>query len=113
MDEVETTYTTIRISTARRRELERLRLKLTVERDEVVMIQDALDIAIAAVKQVNSAAVKVLLDIYGAGDIKKYLTQDSPDIRYRGIYPQEQAQQIISGYDLLLVPSRHEGWRPA
>jgi hypothetical protein len=48
MDEVETTYTTIRISTARRRELERLRLKLTVERDEVVMIQDALDIAIAA-----------------------------------------------------------------
>lgn len=69
-----------------------------------------LDIAIAAVKQVNSAAVKVLLDIYGAGDIKKYLTQDSPDIRYRGIYPQEQAQQIISGYDLLLVPSRHEGW---
>ena len=48
MDEVETTYTTIRISTARRRELERLRLKLTVERDEVVMIQDALDIAVAA-----------------------------------------------------------------
>lgn len=48
MDEVETTYTTIRIRTARRRELERLRLKLTVERDEVVMIQDALDIAIAA-----------------------------------------------------------------
>lgn len=48
MDEVKTTYTTIRISTARRRELERLRLKLTVERDEVVMIQDALDIAIAA-----------------------------------------------------------------
>lgn len=48
MGEVETTYTTIRISTARRRELERLRLKLTVERDEVVMIQDALDIAIAA-----------------------------------------------------------------
>ncbi len=48
MDEVETSYTTIRISTARRRELERLRLKLTVERDEVVMIQDALDIAIAA-----------------------------------------------------------------
>ncbi len=47
MDE-DPTYTTIKISTVRRRELERLRLKLTVERDEIVMIQDALDIALSA-----------------------------------------------------------------
>lgn len=48
MDETEFTFTTVRISQARRRELERLRLKLTIERDEIVMIQDALDIALAA-----------------------------------------------------------------
>ena len=69
-----------------------------------------LDIAIAAVRQVNSAGIRVQLDIYGPGDIDKFLPREIPGIRYRGTYPQQQAQQIIAGYDLLLVPSRHEGW---
>ena len=69
-----------------------------------------LDIAIAAVRRVNSPTVKVQLDIYGAGDIKKFLTHSEPGISYKGTYPQEQAQRVISAYDLMLVPSRHEGW---
>ncbi len=69
-----------------------------------------LDVAIAAVQRVNSVSVRVMLNIYGPGDIGKFLVDDLPGICYKGVYPQEDAQKIISGYDLLLVPSRHEGW---
>jgi len=69
-----------------------------------------LDIAIAAVRRVNSPTVKVQLDIYGAGEVKKFLAHSEPGISYKGVYLQEQAQRVISAYDLMLVPSRHEGW---
>lgn len=69
-----------------------------------------LDVAIAAVREVNAAGVRVQLDIFGPGEITKFLVQEIPGIRYWGTYPQAEAQQVLSGYDLLLVPSRHEGW---
>lgn len=69
-----------------------------------------LDVAIAAVKRANSVSVRVMLDIYGPGDIGKFLVDGLPGICYKGVYSQEDAQKIISGYDLLLVPSHHEGW---
>jgi len=75
-----------------------------------LIMRKGLDIAIAAVKQVNTPSVRVLLDIYGPGDIRKYLIDDLLGITYKGVYPQGDGQRIISAYDLLLVPSRHEGW---
>jgi len=75
-----------------------------------LIMRKGLDIAIAAIQQVNTPSVRVLLDIYGPGEISKYLKDDLPGIRYKGVYPQGDGQKIISAYDLLLVPSRHEGW---
>lgn len=75
-----------------------------------LIMRKGLDIAIAAVQRVNAATVRVLLDIYGPGDIRKYLIDDLLGITYKGVYPQGDGQRIISAYDLLLVPSRHEGW---
>lgn len=69
-----------------------------------------LDIAISAVKLANTPSGRVQLDIYGPGEIEKYLPHEIPGIRYLGVYPQREAQGIIHSYDLLLVPSRHEGW---
>ncbi len=48
MDATEPTYTTVQISAARRQQLERLRLKMSIERDEIVMLRDALDGALEA-----------------------------------------------------------------
>lgn len=48
MDTIEPTYTSVQITTARRQQLERLRLKMSVERDEIVMLRDALDSALEA-----------------------------------------------------------------
>lgn len=42
------TYTSAQITTARRQQLERLRLKMTIERDEIVLFRDALDVALGA-----------------------------------------------------------------
>jgi len=75
-----------------------------------LIMRKGLDIAIAAVQQVNTPSVRVLLDIYGPGEIGTFLNHDLPGIRYKGVYPQGNGQRIISAYDLLLVPSRHEGW---
>ena len=75
-----------------------------------LIMRKGLDIAIAAMQQVNSASANVILDIYGPGEIKRFLMREIPGIHYKGMYPQQDAQKIISGYDLLVVPSRHEGW---
>lgn len=69
-----------------------------------------LDIAIAALKQVNEQGARVTLDIYGPGVNPVRTFQETSTIRYRGVYPQGDGQRVLSGYQLLLVPSRHEGW---
>jgi len=68
------------------------------------------DILIAAIRRVNGTKINVLLDLYGPGQVQRFVTGDVPGVCYRGTYPQADAQQVISGYDLLVVPSRHEGW---
>ncbi len=75
-----------------------------------LIMRKGLDIAIAAVREVNRDGIRVLFDIYGPGEIERFLSPGIQGIRYMGTYPQPDAQMIISGYDLLLVPSRHEGW---
>ena len=75
-----------------------------------LIMRKGLDTAITAVQRVNSVSVRVLLDIYGPGEISKILKADLPGICYKGVYARGDAQNIITGYDLLLVPSRHEGW---
>jgi glycosyltransferase involved in cell wall biosynthesis len=75
-----------------------------------LIMRKGLDIALAAVREVNTNEVRVQFDIYGPGDIDRFLSSNSPGIRYMGTYSQPQAQSIMSGYDLLLVPSHHEGW---
>lgn len=69
-----------------------------------------LDIAIKAVEEINTPKVRMSLDIYGPGDIKSILDHDIAGICYRGTYRLEDAQNVFCQYDLLLLPSRHDGW---
>lgn len=69
-----------------------------------------LDVALAAVRQANRAKLTIRLDVYGAGVVDQQAIERTAGARYCGTYPQFEAQQVLSGYQLLLVPSRHEGW---
>ena len=68
-----------------------------------------LDILIAAVKSINKQGLSVLLDVYGPGDISQYDFNEK-SVRYRGLIPFGNSQAVIAEYDLLVLPSRYDGW---
>jgi glycosyltransferase involved in cell wall biosynthesis len=68
-----------------------------------------LDVLINAVKNLNREQLVVTLDIYGPGDPGQF-DIDQSCVRYCGSIPFGEAQTVISKYDLLVVPSRYDGW---
>lgn len=68
-----------------------------------------IDTALEAMKICDAGGVNASLDIYGPGDTA-LLRDCSRNVRYMGIIPFGEAQGVIAGYDLLLLPSRHDGW---
>lgn len=69
-----------------------------------------LDVAIAAVTRCQQQGLPVTLDVYGVGDAEKYITSETCGTSYRGVIPFGQAQAAIAQYDVLILPSRHDGW---
>ena len=62
---------------------------------------------IAAAALLTARKVPVTIDVFGAGS----LADDLPaNLRHRGMIAFTEAPQVIAGYDLLVVPSRHDGW---
>lgn len=68
-----------------------------------------LDILISAVENLLSQGASISLDIYGPGDITDF-EMTHPNIRYMGVIPFGLSQKFISQYDLLVLPSRYDGW---
>ena len=68
-----------------------------------------LDILIQAVRNVRSKGVDLTLDAYGAGSPAQYDFDDQA-VHYRGTIPFGQAQGVIAGRDVLVLPSRYDGW---
>jgi glycosyltransferase involved in cell wall biosynthesis len=60
-----------------------------------------------AVKNLRIAGLNVELDVYGAGTMS---TPKASGINYRGRIPFGDAQKVIRAYDLLVLPSLHDGW---
>ena len=54
--------------------------------------------------------MNVILDVYGSGDPNKYFTSSMTRIRYRGPLQYENVQPTMANYDVLILPSRHDGW---
>lgn len=53
--------------------------------------------------------IPVRFDVYGPGKPDSLLAE-SPNVRYCGTIPFGRAQEVIADYDLLIVPSRYDGW---
>ena len=63
----------------------------------------------AAARRVAASGVPLQIDVYGAGDPSTFAF-DGDVIRHAGRIPFGQAQQVIAGYDFLVLPSRYDGW---
>ena len=68
-----------------------------------------LDILIAAVNNLNKNKPVVTLDVYGSGDPGQF-DFDQAAVRYCGLIPFGDAQAVIADYDVLVLPSRYDGW---
>lgn len=67
------------------------------------------DLLGVAVQRLHAQAYKVSVDIFGPVDANAIMPKDA-NIHYRGMIPFGQAQEVISQYDLLVLPSRYDGW---
>jgi glycosyltransferase involved in cell wall biosynthesis len=68
-----------------------------------------LDLLIEAVKCLADRGASVQLDVYGP-DGPADFAFDGHSIRYCGVLPFGLAQTVIAGYELLVLPSRYDGW---
>jgi glycosyltransferase involved in cell wall biosynthesis len=69
-----------------------------------------LDIASEAVEKLNQNGLEVSLDVYGPGSPEPFIRQPSACVHYKGALDPKQVQPVISRYDILILPSRHDGW---
>ncbi len=68
-----------------------------------------LDLAVDAIRQLVNMEFDITLDVFGPGE-KINISSKSPAVIYKGIIPFGLAQSKIAEYDLLLLPSRYDGW---
>jgi glycosyltransferase involved in cell wall biosynthesis len=69
-----------------------------------------LDIAVKAIEILNNRGNNVFLDIYGPGNPEGFIPEDLTRINFRGKLRREEVQSVMSQYDALILPSRHDGW---
>ena len=68
-----------------------------------------MDLLQEAAQRLHAQGCKITVDIYGPGDVN-LITPNGASIHYRGKIPFGQAQCVIAQYDLLVLPSRYDGW---
>ena len=68
-----------------------------------------LDVLAEAIVKLNGQGLIATLDLYGSGDPSACVRQ-SEHIRFKGVIPFGQVQPMIAAYDILILPSLHDGW---
>jgi glycosyltransferase involved in cell wall biosynthesis len=68
------------------------------------------DIAVQAVETLYKKGYQISFDLYGSGDPSIFCSPSSACVHYKGVIPLGEAQSVIAQYDLLMLPSRHDGW---
>jgi glycosyltransferase involved in cell wall biosynthesis len=68
-----------------------------------------LDVLQDAICTLREKGYQVSLDIYGAGD-QGLVFSNFDFISYQGLIPFGDAQEVIARYELLVLPSRYDGW---
>jgi glycosyltransferase involved in cell wall biosynthesis len=74
-----------------------------------LIARKGLDILIEAVRDLNKHGLFFSLEVYGPGDPSQFDFNQSA-VRYCGLIPFGNAQAVISEYDVLVLPSRYDGW---
>lgn len=67
------------------------------------------DLLIDVSKSLVARGSRISIDIYGPGN-QDILPSNLSNLSYRGVIPFGKAQQEMTQYDLVIVPSRHDGW---
>jgi glycosyltransferase involved in cell wall biosynthesis len=67
-----------------------------------------LDLLMEAMVDLSRRGVPCDMDVYGPGNAS--LLKGCVGMRYCGTIPFGSAQAVIAQYDLLVLPSRHDGW---
>lgn len=68
-----------------------------------------IDLLADAVHTIVRSGRKIQVDIFGPGALPPYLAQ-AEGITFRQTIAFGQAGSVIAGYDLLVLPSRYDGW---
>jgi glycosyltransferase involved in cell wall biosynthesis len=68
-----------------------------------------LDVLIEAVKNLNKDVSIITLDVYGSGDARQF-DFDKTTVNYCGLITFGESQSVIAKYDVLVLPSRYDGW---
>lgn len=74
-----------------------------------LIARKGIDVLLEAIARLRKEGVVVNLDLYGPGD-SAHFQQDGNGVRYCGTIPFGEAQRVIAQYDLLVLPSRYDGW---
>ncbi len=68
-----------------------------------------LAVLVEAIVKLNRQGLIATLDLYGSGDPSAFVSQ-SEHVRFKGLIPFGKVQPIIAAYDILILPSLHDGW---
>lgn len=74
-----------------------------------LIARKGVDILIDAICRANKLGCEIYLDIFGPGELKDPHVR-LPQINIRGALPFGKAQDVMAAYDLLVLPSRYDGW---
>jgi glycosyltransferase involved in cell wall biosynthesis len=74
-----------------------------------LIARKGLDILIEAMRLLCQWKVNASLDVFGPGSTDLFAL-DTPNVRYCGQIPFGLTQETIKNYELLVLPSRYDGW---
>lgn len=74
-----------------------------------LIARKGLDVLLDAVEKLHAEGREVSLDIYGPGEQAGYDFARAA-AQYCGTIPFGEAQSVIARYDVLVLPSRYDGW---
>ncbi|MBI5944632.1 MAG: glycosyltransferase family 4 protein [Chloroflexi bacterium] len=75
-----------------------------------LLLRKGLDLAVQSIEDLNRAGFDITLDVYGHGSPEKFFSLPSTCVFYKGALLPKNVQAVMSHYDMLILPSRHDGW---
>ena len=67
------------------------------------------DILVQAAELLAARGADVVVDAYGSGDAGSF-GLDTKNVKHRGLIPFGEGPSVMRSYDVLVLPSRYDGW---